>query len=219
MELNGKKIAFLGDSITEGYGPEKPENVYWRRIGACTGAEVLGYGVGGTRIARQKVAIPNDPWTEETFAQRAETMPDDLDAIVIFGGTNDFGTGDAPLGNMDSRDVYSFYGACHQLLEYLLTRYTGKPIVVMTPLHRLSESDDTYNELGLRRFGKLQVYVDALREVAAYYGIPVVDLFRECPIQPKVEAVRRMFMPDGLHPNDAGHELIARLLLNKLRAL
>ena len=219
MELKGKRIAFIGDSITYGYGPEHPENVYWRRIGALTGADVLGYGVGGTRIAQQKVAIPNEPWTEETFVMRARTMPDDLDAIVIFGGTNDFGTGDAPLGNMESRDPFTFYGACHDLLIYLLTRYPGKPIVIMTPTHRLSESDDTYNELGVRRFGKLQVYVDALREVAQYYGIPVVDLFRECPMQPKVESLRQMYMPDGLHPNDAGHELIARMLLNKLQTL
>ena len=32
MELKGKKINFLGDSITEGVGASAPDKVYWRLI-------------------------------------------------------------------------------------------------------------------------------------------------------------------------------------------
>ena len=53
MELNGKKIAFLGDSITEGAGVACPENIFWNRIARQTGAQCFGYGIGGTRIADQ----------------------------------------------------------------------------------------------------------------------------------------------------------------------
>ncbi len=48
MELKGKKIAFLGDSITEGVGVADMENVYWNRIAKATGAQSYGYGISGT---------------------------------------------------------------------------------------------------------------------------------------------------------------------------
>ena len=53
MELQGKKILFLGDSITEGHGTSAPEYIYWNVVGQLTGAACKGYGIGGTRIARQ----------------------------------------------------------------------------------------------------------------------------------------------------------------------
>ena len=47
MELKGKKICFLGDSITEGAVASKIENCYWKKLGEKTGANVLGFGIGG----------------------------------------------------------------------------------------------------------------------------------------------------------------------------
>lgn len=38
MELSGKKIVFLGDSITEGVGVKNPENRFVDRIEKETGA-------------------------------------------------------------------------------------------------------------------------------------------------------------------------------------
>lgn len=40
MELKGKKIAFLGDSITEGYGASAPDKVYWNLMGEMTGRKI-----------------------------------------------------------------------------------------------------------------------------------------------------------------------------------
>ena len=39
MELKGKKIAFLGDSITEGAGVNDQEQLFWKVIGRETGAQ------------------------------------------------------------------------------------------------------------------------------------------------------------------------------------
>jgi len=89
----------------------------------------------------------------------------------------------------------------------------------MTPLHRLSEEELGMNEMGVRRDLPLIRYVDALIEVAGFYGVPVVDLFRTCKIQPRVPILQEMYAPDGLHPNDAGNALIAQRLLSTLRAL
>ena len=217
MELNGKKIAFLGDSITEGAGVACPENIFWNRIARQTGAQCFGYGIGGTRIADQ-VNPTNERW-DQNFPSRVDSMIPDADIVVVFGGTNDFGHGDAAFGSMTDRTDKTFYGALHVLYRKLFERYPHAQLVVMTPTHRLSEEDRDWNELGIRRVGILADYVEAIRQVAEYYAIPVLDLWRVSGIQPKVDILKEKYMPDGLHPNDAGHELIANKLIGFLNAL
>ena len=118
MELKGKKIAFLGDSITEGYGASCLENTYWKTLGRMTGAEVYGYGIGGTRIAVQQIPTPEpNRHKDQYFASRVDSMIPDADVIVIFGGTNDFGDGDAAMGTMSDRRADTFYGGYHLLIE------------------------------------------------------------------------------------------------------
>lgn len=218
MELKGKKIVFLGDSITEGYGASCVENAYWNILGRETGAEVFGYGIGGTTIAKRNVPLP-EPNPNKYFGSRVDGMIPDADIIVIFGGTNDFGGSDPAFGKMEDRRLDTFYGGYHQLLQQLMARYPEGQIVVMTPLHRLTEDDGTYNEQYGRRGGTLVEYVDAIIEVAGFYGVPVVDMFRTCPIQPRLEQQRLQLMPDGVHPNDAGHKVIARRLIAALKAM
>lgn len=53
MELKGTKINFPGDSITEGYGASSIDHVYWKLLEKNDGVIARGYGIGGTRIARQ----------------------------------------------------------------------------------------------------------------------------------------------------------------------
>ena len=53
MELKGKKINFLGDSITFGAGVSDPDNRFTVRIGRSAElAASRNYGISGTRIAR-----------------------------------------------------------------------------------------------------------------------------------------------------------------------
>lgn len=67
------------------------------------------YGIGGTRIARQNAA---DEFEKRgNFCDRMRNM-EDSDVMVVFGGTNDFGHGDAPMGEFSDRDDRTFYGAC-----------------------------------------------------------------------------------------------------------
>lgn len=140
----------------------------------------------------------------------------DADAVVVFGGTNDYGHGNAPIGTFSDRTPDTFYGACHDLYTKLINKYPGKPIVIMTPLHRLTE-----NEIKIKHgvTVTLKTYVDIIREVAEFYSLPVCDLYKNSGIQPIVPILMEKFVPDGLHPNDAGHELIAQRLENFLLSL
>lgn len=210
MELTNKKMNFLGDSITEGHGVSAPEKTYWGLIASREGAICRGYGIGGTRIARQQ--YPSDPNWDRDFCGRAADMDAEADVVVVFGGTNDFGHGDAPMGTMADRTPDTFYGAMHTLCVTLIERYPEATILFMTPLHRISE-DEVQNGLVLAD------YVAAIREVAQFYSLPVLDLFATSGIQPRVPVMQERFMPDGLHPNDAGHEIVAAKLTAFLKAM
>lgn len=216
MHLQGKTILFLGDSITQGCGASTPENGYVSVFQRLSHAHVVNYGISGTRIARQKNLSENSDF-DQNFLQRADTMQPNADVVVVFGGTNDFGHGDADLGDFQSRSEYTFYGAMHQLCEKLLNRYPDATIVFLTPLHRLNE-DDTVTSIGLPTV-PLCRYVAAIQEVAGFYGLPVLDLFHTSGLQPKVPAIQARFMPDGLHPSDAGAERLAQRILGFLSAL
>ena len=218
MELKGKKIAFLGDSITQGCSASEPANFYWNLVAKDTGAISYGYGIGGTRIAPQIVPSA-EPSCDRYFASRIDEMIPDADIIVIFGGTNDFGHGDAPFGDYHDRTEDTFCGAVHNLLQKLILRYPHAQLVVMTPLHRLGEEDLSKGDNGMPRQAKLEVYVDALIAISGYYGVPVLDLFRTCAMQPAVPLVQELYMNDGLHPNDAGHRRLADRVIGFLTAL
>lgn len=140
MELKGKKIYFLGDSITEGVGASDTEHCYVSVFGKLSGAVVKNYGISATRIACQTENLTTKE-PDLSFVNRADSMDSDADVVVVFGGTNDFGHGDAKLGTFESRDPYTFYGAMHVLCEKLIHRFPNADILFMTPLHRCSENE------------------------------------------------------------------------------
>lgn len=217
MNLKKKKINFLGDSITEGVGVSDPENIYLNILKreAALGA-ARNYGLGGTRIAAQ--LTPSNPDWDRDFISRVDRMEPDADLVVVFGGTNDFGHGDAPLGCFADRTPYTFYGACRVLMERIICKYPESAVVFLTPLHRWNE-DNKKGDGKKADVAELSVYVEIIKETARYYAIPVLDLFAVSGIQPRMQTLRDLYCPDGLHPNDKGHALIAARLRGFLNSL
>ena len=219
MKLEGAVINILGDSITEGVGASCVENRYTDVFARQFGAKVNNYGLSGSRFVRQRVNT-GEPH-ERDFCLRMREMDESADAVVVFGCTNDFGHGDAPLGCFEDRVPDTFYGACHTLMSYLMDVYCGKPIVILSPLHRVEEDDPegdgTGRKLDVR--APLSRYRAILLEVAEYSGLPVLDLYAQSGIQPRHARCREKLMPDGLHPSDEGHAIIAHKLGNFLKTI
>lgn len=201
-----KKANFLGDSITQGVGTNK---CYHEFVKDQLNLSVSrNYGVGGTIIANRE---PNN------FLNRYQTMDDDADLVVVFGGTNDFGH-HTPLGDINSEDNTTFYGAIKELCGGLINKYTGKTILFITPMNRNCNmfpadgcpSGQKHNNEG----HTLEDYVKALKEVTSLYSIPVYDLFSNSNLYPYNPSIVNNYIPDGLHPNENGHKVIARKISN-----
>ena len=212
MKLQGLKINFLGDSITEGHGCSCEELRFADRIAAEYGAITRCYGIGGTRLARQTKPSDN-PRHDLDFPSRVAEMDPDADVVVVFGGTNDFGHGDAPFGTPADRTADTFCGALHELYTSLLERFPRATIAVITPLHRSTENEPNMHGKVLRD------YVDEIRAAAEHYSLPVLDLWAAYGVQPAVPAMKELYMPDGLHPNDAGHVILTRKIVKFIESL
>jgi len=209
MELNGRKINFLGDSITQGVGASEESLCYVSLIAERTGAVCRNYGISGTRIAAKR--IPSETARHDLdFCSRVDQMDEDADVIVVFGGTNDYGHGDAPLGQFTDHTVWSFYGALHVLYSRLEERYPNAIIAVLTPLKRLEEDS------GGRT---LPQFVQAIRQVSAEHGLALLDLYRDFPYDLHIRQMQQRYIPDGLHPGDAGHSLLADMIIHFLEEI
>jgi lysophospholipase L1-like esterase len=216
----GKKANFLGDSITQGLYYNGSEFVtahtpYHQHLKTILGlAEARNYGVSGTHISGAYTSDGSSS-QPQNFVSRYSTMDNDADLIVVFGGTNDFGhTATAPFGTMADRTDVSFYGALHVLMSELVNKYLGKTIVFMTPTHRSGE--DTPNPTT----GKvLKDYVNAIKQVAEYYGIYVLDTYATSGLTTQVSVVQSTYMNDGLHPNIAGHEYLGNKIAPFFKAI
>lgn len=214
-----KKIACLGDSITEG---AKAEGWQWHRYidSWCKSnginSIVTNLGIGGTSVCTSSYVSDR----LKPFVNRLDTIPADADIVVIFGGTNDWGN-NAILGNITDTGTSSFYGAYKYILEWLAINRPNAKVMTMTPLKRYYRgggttwvnAQTTPNNKG----NILPDYVRAVKEVSEMYAIPCVDLHNESGLNPVLESVRNRFIGDGLHPTAEGNKKMYPVILNKMR--
>lgn len=228
----GKKIAFVGDSITYGVGCSA-EGKYTTKLCSLLGAIELNYGQSGTHLAK--------------FDSRVYAMDSSADLIIVFGGTNDFGHASTQnFGNFDDAiNSDTFYGGMHKLFQSLRAKYPEKPIVVMTPLHHGIDIDEpeyecerdtegNYIKVNGHRQLKDNVttyhpnsktqktfreYVEAIKEVASCYSLIVLDAYSFSGLQPIEEKETRNYFKDGLHLQDKGALKLVRWMIPQLEAV
>lgn len=219
--LKKKKIACLGDSITEGVNANGWQwhryiDKYFKENGIET--TIVNLGVGGTSVCTSSYVTSS----LQPFVNRLNTIPTDTDVIVIFGGTNDWGN-NATLGTISDSGSSSFYGAYKYMLEWLAVNRPNTKVITITPLKRYfrgggsvwHNAQTTPNNKGQL----LQDYVRAVKEVSEMYAIPCVDLHNESGLNPVLEIVRTKYMADGLHPTAEGNKKMYPIILDKLKPL
>jgi len=223
MELDGRKIAFIGDSITEGVGVADMANRYDNRLKKILGLkEVFNYGISGSRIAHQ--SVPSEiPRFDLCFCGRAYNVTKEADVIVIYGGVNDWIHGDAPFGEPSDRTPATFCGAVNFIMQLMKEEYPDVTTVFMTPAHTFySGMSDKYPSVRPQKSADarpLAEYVKVIENAGRKYGIPVLNLFDELGIDPNNEEESKKYTVDGLHFNDEGHGALAEHLAEFLKAL
>jgi lysophospholipase L1-like esterase len=198
--LGGKHIAAIGDSITQGRfdkdGLSGLDSTTSKSFGELV-AETAGddnfgnFGIGGALVSD---SVGTYAWKSlQTNCGKVTGY----DVVFVCGGTNDYGnnvTGD------------TFKAAYTEVVETLMAN--NAEVICCTPIYR-------HNRQGANTQGLWLVdYADMIKEVAETKGLKVIDLL-------KLTSNSNMprYMPDGLHPNDAGQGRIAERLKGFLQSL
>ena len=215
--LSELTICCFGDSTTwgdNGTGAGGPAISWTSHLGDLLGgATVKNFGVKGSRLA-----VKDD--RNDSFVERLDGVDADADVYLLFGGVNDFSR-NVPLGQMGSTNTREFYGALDFLVRCITERSPKARLVVMTPCKTSGKHEKDIpgsfeqNHLGLTQ----EPYVAAVREVADYYSLPVIDLYAQSGISPFLPQHRELYMPDGLHYSPAGYERLALRIAAGLRVI
>lgn len=191
----GAKVAYLGDSITDPDCYPTQIDKYWQFLQQWLDITPFVYAVNGRQfndIIRQ---------TDKLESEHHQ----DVDAILILMGTNDFNAG-LPLGEFFKEetvevlaangavngvqkrvhrtlitDESTFKGRINKALIHLKERYPTKQIILLTPLHRayakFSEGNIQPDENYQNTCGQyVDAYVDAIKEAGSIFAMPVIDL-------------------------------------------
>lgn len=214
-----KNAIFVGDGITAGIGCEGDK--YWQLL-----EQMLEFGSVSTVTSAEGTVSSTGTGSAEcdSLTDIYDTVPE-ADLITIFMGTNDYGY-DTPIGAITDTSDVSFLGALNVIIPALQAKYPNARIVFVTPLHRYgygvnsaTGETHTYDSIPNGAGHTLEDYVNAIIEACAKYGVDVIDLYNELELDPESEETREYYMEDGLHPNTAGHRLIAEFLEHALNAL
>lgn len=203
-----KTLGAMGDSITNALTINKPY-----RMWAAERMHYLNstnYGISSTRVTKPDA-------NGESMATRWEKLPASLDAVVVMAGVNDYAMNNGvPLGDFDSRDNTTFYGACHQMVKGLSLKFVGKPLLVVPPI--MAARQDKPNQYGFL----LEDYAQALAEVCKYYSVPTLDLRHTSGVNPNIDqSIVDGWTRggDGVHPNEQYHELLGKRIGNAMLQL
>lgn len=187
------KIAFVGNSITQGPGRDNPDS-YPLQVAALLGDsyEVKNFGVSG-RTLLKKGDYPY--WNEPQFQQVKDFQPD---VVVIKLGTND----SKPQNWAHKADFVKDY--LDLIVEFRAHMpKDGKVYVVMpVPVTRVNfgiNPEIMNNEQRLM-----------LMEIIQKSGSELIDLYT--PLMDKPE-----LLPDGVHPNTEGLSIMAAVVARRIK--
>lgn len=216
--ITGMLEEFLGEPVYNGAFGGSTMSCRVKEDRAAVTTDTLSMARLSESIAQQDFYVQNAGVTRcavmEYFPEAAYGFQDiDFDKteiLIIEHGVNDYQIG-VPLDNPEnSRDVYTFGGALRYSLENLKAAYPKLRIILVTPtycwyLAKESNCQKTDNGGGI-----LEDYVNLELEIAAQYGVEVLDNYHESGIGASGSFEEwKIYTQDGLHLNETGRRLVA----------
>lgn len=180
--LFGKKILFLGSSVTLGFGAlgESFVDYLWKKD-----------GVIATKDAENGTTLVDEGENSyvKRFDEELKNSTEEVQMFVLQLSTND-ATQNKPLGKLSENgkfDLHTIIGS----LEYIVSTAKKKwncPILIYTNPYFES---DLYARM-----------VDRAHEVAKKYDVDILDLFND----PDFKNQDSLYMADPIHPTRAGYQ-------------
>lgn len=200
-------LIILGDSVTAGFGLADAELAFPRRLSlllrqshisveiVASALDGIDTGYAVRRFARM-VSVYNPAW------------------VVVLLGLNDA----RPAGSRAPATPSEYQANILMLIDRIVS--LGATPIVASPTPRFDDlldlSAGPAATVAKIDYGKvMQPYVDALKLAADRCQVAWIDLHRQFLASGELSHL----VPDGVHPNAAGHALIAEILCEELSLL
>ena len=191
-----QKIVFVGDSISCGIGASSSKSRYTTVLTALLNVKEKKYkevnlGISGSTLVDQLWPVPNSSGYPHSLAKALAEKPD---IFVIQHGTND---------NAVGASVGEFLWSYRQTVCTIKENLPQAKIVCMTICPSWGVFNSTREWLNLANIG--------IQEIAAFENTLLAHT------NFKLHNRRELF-PDGIHPNDEGHRIMAESVIEALLA-
>lgn len=180
-----KSVVFIGDSYAQGTGASAPNNRWTTKLSFALGWTEHNLARGGTGY----LVSPTDPKSAcglDYCPSYAEMIPEAVkekpNVIVVSGGRNDIGAGNA-----------QFSDAATDFYTKLRAALPDARIITLDPLWDASKPP-----------GQLAAYSDSVRAAVTAVKGEYIDIKQ--PLNGHPDWV----IADGVHPSDSGHDAIYR---------
>ncbi|MGW0229847.1 glycoside hydrolase domain-containing protein [Actinopolymorpha singaporensis] len=187
-ETTGRVLAF-GHSYVAGLGASRPDRAWPAIVAAQTCRPLTNRAVSSSLSAQ----------TEEQFLLAAPDLRP-TDVVVVETGIND-----VRLYGSDPQRLSEYRSHLRSIVSHARTAETGRPV----PVALVADPG-----IAPTAWDQYAPYDKGSQEVADAYAQVVLDVAREFPNAHAVDvrgtwSASRHIAADGVHPNDAGHALIA----------
>ncbi len=188
-QITSTKVACIGNSITFGSGIEdKVKDSYPSVLGRLLGDtyEVKNFGLSGRTMLRKG----NRPyWNEPTFQEALTYNPD---IVIIKLGTND----SKPMNWQFKENFEKDYGDFVDVFKNL----PSKPkIFICKPVPAFKVNFDIRDSIIVNDI------IPMVEKISKDKNVEIIDLYK--PFEGK-----EILLPDGIHPNEAGAALMAKVI-------
>ena len=189
-----QKIAFMGDSISCGVGASNPEKRYTTVLTGMLNAkgqksQEMNFGISGSTLVDQFWPAPRSSGYPYVLENVIAEQPD---VFVMQHGTND-----NALGHSLGRYLWTY----RHTIKTLKEKVPGIKIVCMTicpSWETMISTDEWLNQANA-----------GIQEIAAMENTLLAQTYLKL-------GYNRDIIPDGVHPNDTGHKVMAESVFEAL---
>lgn len=235
---NGKKLSVLGDSIStfkgyipagnacyydgSNYGVASVEDTWWGKTMNALGMELcVNESWSGSRVTTLDGKASAGCMER---CQKLHTADKTPDVVIVYMGTNDLNYLATQMGAYDGSqpfptDTMTFREAYAVMLNKILTAYPGAEIWICTLVHCERQGSVGFPERNPTCGATIKEFNTVIKDMSDLFGVGLIDL-NKCGITYQNLSLYagdyNASTKQGLHPNAAGHSLIARQVIKTL---
>ncbi len=211
--LLNKSVLFVGDSLCEAY---REWNTEYDHIRGWAGRIMAKNEMTGVNKSLGGASIGNCRGENIVYKQLVDMTGNSYDYLIIEGGAND-AWDSAPVGVMTEGfdgpfDRDSFAGGLEATFAYAKAHYKGAKLGYIVTFQMPSAQ--------FGRMSDMSEYFALSKEICHKWGIPYLDLYFDEKFNREVMKTETdLHLPDFIHPNSAGYDLLAPVIEDWMKTI